>query len=130
MIRLVPQNNINALINTLVTNANLKNVLLMLAQISGSNNDDKNLEKKKAVKVRLECVSLVLGYNKLASIAGLHNTLTQIMPNFSKLQWLDLSHNHLTLLDYNFQELPLVRTLYLHCNYLYDMNNLSQLAKL
>lgn len=72
----------------------------------------------------------MLGYNKLASLVGLHVTLAQIMPSFSKLQWLDISHNHLTTLDYDFKELPLLRTLYLHCNYLFDMNNLVQLARL
>lgn len=52
------------------------------------------------------------------------------MPNFSNLQWLDISHNHLEALDYDFKEMPKLRTLYMHCNYLYDMNNLCKLRHL
>lgn len=88
------------------------------------------MEKKRAVKIKLECVSLILGYNKLGSITNLGTTLDMIMPCFEKLQWLDLSHNHLETLDYNFKGLPLLRTLYLHCNYLFDMNNLTVLSHL
>jgi Leucine-rich repeat (LRR) protein len=75
-------------------------------------------------------VSLILGYNKLKSIATFGTIVPQIMPSFAKLQWLDISHNHLETLDYDFKTVPLLRTLYLHCNYLFDMNNLIKLSNL
>jgi Leucine-rich repeat (LRR) protein len=43
------------------------------------------------------------------------------------LAWIDLSHNLLTEIDYDFKDFAKVRTLYLHCNY---FNNLTELVKL
>lgn len=51
------------------------------------------------------------------------------MPNCYSLQWLDLSHNYLERLDYGFKEFPQLKSLYLHCNYLYDLNDFTQLSE-
>ena len=50
------------------------------------------------------------------------------MPSHTNLQWLDISHNYLQHLDYDFKHYPLLRTLYIHSNYLYDLNDLNQLS--
>jgi Leucine-rich repeat (LRR) protein len=46
----------------------------------------------------------------------------------ANLQWLDLSHNYLEKLDYDFADFVHLRTLYLHCNFLYDLNDFTQLS--
>lgn len=52
------------------------------------------------------------------------------MTTFQNLQWIDLSHNYLETLDYDFQDIPQLKMLYLHCNYIYDMNQLKKLQHL
>jgi Leucine-rich repeat (LRR) protein len=52
------------------------------------------------------------------------------MDNLNDLQWIDLSHNHLVDLDYGFEEIPHLKTLYLHCNFLFDFNTLEKLKLL
>ena len=44
------------------------------------------------------------------------------------LQWVDLSHNYLMNLDYDFADFPNIKTLYLHCNYLHSFDELVKLT--
>ena len=37
------------------------------------------------------------------------------------LLWIDVSHNYLTTLDYNFSDFNSLKTLYLHCNFIADL---------
>jgi Leucine-rich repeat (LRR) protein len=53
-----------------------------------------------------------------------------IMENCTNLQWIDVSHNYLLSLDYNFKDFPHLKTLYLHCNFLFDLNELEKLKEL
>jgi hypothetical protein len=46
------------------------------------------------------------------------------------LQWIDLSHNYLQNLDYDFADFPKLKSLYLHCNYLYSFDDLMKLTNL
>lgn len=46
------------------------------------------------------------------------------------LQWIDLSHNYLQKLDYDFVDFPNLKTLYLHCNYLYSFDELLKISAL
>jgi len=41
--------------------------------------------------------------------------------------WVDLSHNFLETLDYDFSDFPNLKSLYLHANYIYDLNELLKL---
>lgn len=66
----------------------------------------------------------MLGYNKLRELTGIDTVLSSIMDNLSNLQWIDLSHNYLTTLDYAFPDFPNLKTLYIHCNYLADLSEL------
>jgi Leucine-rich repeat (LRR) protein len=50
------------------------------------------------------------------------------MWDISKLGWVDLSHNLIERLDFDFSNLPNLKSLYLHCNYLYDLKDLLQLS--
>jgi hypothetical protein len=63
----------------------------------------------------------MLGYNKIRELTGLYNILDGIMENPRQLQWIDISHNYLTNLDYDFADFPHLKTVYLHCNYIADL---------
>lgn len=63
----------------------------------------------------------MLGYNKIRDLSGLDTVLGSIMDNISNLQWIDVSHNYLTSLDYNFKEFPHLKTLYIHCNFIVEL---------
>ena len=87
-------------------------------------------QKKKAINVKLVCCSIMLGYNKLRSIQNLSPVLNIVMDNFQSLQWIDLSHNYIQNLDYDFNDFPQLRTLYLHCNFLSSFNDITQLTNI
>jgi Leucine-rich repeat (LRR) protein len=63
----------------------------------------------------------MLSYNKIRELSGLHPVLSGMMQNPSCLQWIDISHNFLTILDYSFEDFPHLKTLYLHCNFISDL---------
>ena len=42
------------------------------------------------------------------------------MHNTKYLGWIDLSHNYLTDLNYDFSDFPDLKSVYLHCNYIAD----------
>jgi Leucine-rich repeat (LRR) protein len=47
----------------------------------------------------------------------------------SKLLWIDLSHNHLTTLDEDISKhFPLVKTFYLHANFIADMSQITKFS--
>jgi Leucine-rich repeat (LRR) protein len=70
----------------------------------------------------------MLCYNKIREIKNFLPVVSFVLPEFEQLQWLDLSHNYLEKLDYNFKEFKHLKALYLHCNFLYDLNDFMQLA--
>ena len=80
--------------------------------------------------INLVCTSLILSYNKLRAIQEFGTVIDSVMPNFKSLQWVDLSHNYLEVIDYDFKEVPALRTLYLHCNYIHDLSHLKKLEHL
>ena len=67
----------------------------------------------------------MLSYNKIRELTGLGDIMSGVMENSHNLQWLDLSHNYLETLTYDFSDFPHLKTLYLHCNFLCDINQLS-----
>lgn len=70
----------------------------------------------------------MLSYNKIRELSQFEPVISTVMPEHTNLQWVDLSHNYLERLDYNFEHYPHLRTLYLHCNYLYDLNDFKLLS--
>lgn len=66
----------------------------------------------------------MLGYNKIRELDGLNTVLDGIMENARNLQWIDISHNYLVNLDYNFEDFPHLKTLYIHCNFIADLAQL------
>ena len=76
------------------------------------------------VKVNLICTTLILSYNQLRSLesANFYNIVNSIMFNCKNLAWIDLSHNYLQDLNYDFSDFPNLKSLYLHVNVIADFN--------
>ena len=119
----MPQNNLNSAVSTMINSSAMKN-------ISSKAKEELEKKKKKCIHIKLVCVSLMLAYNKLRELDQLNAVLAGIMTNSHRLQWLDVSHNYLTHLDYNFQDFPQLKTLYLHCNFIADLGELEKLRHL
>lgn len=54
----MPQNNLNTVVSTLVNSSAMKNISLKAKE-------ELEKKKKKCIQVKLVCVSLMLGYNKI-----------------------------------------------------------------
>lgn len=65
--------------------------------------------------------------NEIRSIEGLPSVLLDVMWNSERLQWLDLSYNYLETIDLDLLAFRNLKTLYLHGNYI---NNLEETKKL
>ena len=91
-------------------------------------NANKNFEEikinKKIVKVTLVCSTLILSYNQIRSLEGqnFYQVVKSVMINCKNLAWIDLSHNYLTDLNYDFSDYQNLKSLYLHVNYISDFN--------
>lgn len=73
---------------------------------------------------------MILSYNKIRSLESFPLHVGIVMKNYDQLQWLDLSHNYLTTLNYDFKDLKNLKSLYLHCNYLKDIAELLKIRHL
>ena len=80
-----------------------------------NNNNSKNIngkkdlemnKKSKKIKIELQCTSLLLCHNTLSSIRDFKPIIDSIMFNPEHLRWIDLSHNNLETLDYDFIDFP------------------------
>jgi len=57
--------------------------------------------------------------------------LNDVMWNCDRLLWIDLSNNHLTTIDEDLAgNFPLLKTLYLHGNYMMDMTVITKFREL
>lgn len=106
----------------------LQNSANLYSNINERINKQNILKSKKKKKIQLVTCSLILGYNKISCIEGIHNICDSIFINgFESLQWLDLQHNHLVSISPDIVKLPNLKSLYLHANYI---NNMRELVKL
>eukprot|EP00825_Cyclidium_porcatum_P042223 TRINITY_DN5736_c0_g1_i4.p1 TRINITY_DN5736_c0_g1~~TRINITY_DN5736_c0_g1_i4.p1 ORF type:complete len:336 (-),score=86.95 TRINITY_DN5736_c0_g1_i4:246-1253(-) len=97
---------------------------------SGKLYEEKKQQQQKKIKINLICTSLILSYNQIRSLDNFPVHIGAVMTNFEQLQWLDLSHNYLVALNYDFKELTQLKSLYLHCNYIKDISELLKLQHL
>lgn len=84
--------------------------------------------KKKVVKTK--CASLFLNNNELRELTGMSAILSKVMWGHNNLLWLDLSSNYLTKIDLEIDEFPNLKTLYLHANYITEMEEVEKLQNL
>lgn len=73
------------------------------------------------------CTSIFLNNNEIRTVLGLRGILESVMWEPSRLEWLDLSYNYLEKIEPELLEFPNLKTLYLHGNYI---SNLEEVKKL
>lgn len=95
---------------------------------SGGRLSDNKRSVVKKKKVNRLTTSLNIGYNQIRNIDGLFDIISRVMEHARRLVWIDLSNNYLTGLCSDFSELPELRSLYLHANYIYDLKEITKLS--
>ena len=85
------------------------------------------MEAKRKKNVHVYCTSLFLQNNELRTVTNLRHTLNFVMWYPERLEWLDLSYNYLERIDPELLEFPYLKSLYLHGNYI---SNLDEVRKL
>lgn len=96
-------------------------------QLLGRKNEDTKVEAKRKKLVAVQCTSIFLNNNEIRTIVGLRSILDSVMWEPSRLEWLDLSYNFLEKIEFELLEFPNLKTLYLHGNYI---SNLEEVKKL
>ena len=91
--------------------------------------DDTKVEAKKKLVVPTKTLTLFLQNNELRSLVGMAETLEIVMWNSKNLLWLDISYNYLTTIDDDLLDFPELKTLYLHGNYIQNLEQTKKLQK-
>ena len=76
------------------------------------------------------CTSLFLNNNEIRTIVNLRTTLDTVMWNPYNLEWLDLSYNYLEKIEPEILQFPNLKTLYLHGNYIQNLEEVRKLQDL
>ena len=95
--------------------------------LGGRKAEDTKVEAKRKKKVTVYCTSLFLQNNELRTVTNLRPILNFVMWYPERLEWLDLSYNYLERVDPEILEFPNLKSLYLHGNYI---SNLEEIKKL
>lgn len=62
---------------------------------------------------------------------GIYGVIDKVMFNsVQHLQWLDLQHNYLVTLSDELVKFPNLKSVYLHCNYIWDMKEFTKITNL
>ena len=92
--------------------------------------EDQKVEAKRKKKVQIYCTSLFLNNNEIRSVVGLRSILDFVMWNPQRLEWLDLSYNYLERIEPEILNFPCLKTLYLHGNYISNLEEVKKLSDL
>jgi len=122
-IKIIPESSIQSLL--VQHNHTLQNI----SKAAGKGGDEGKLTQIKKVKVKLTCTSLILSDNKIPHLDNLYKVVDQVMFDSNMLCWLDLSHNYLTNISDEMSKFPNLRTLNLHRNYIYKLEDFIKLQK-
>ena len=103
------------------------------------NKIEKKEEKKKVkIKHKKYVNSFNVSNNKLTSLAGIYEVLTELLPELTfksklgkveLLQWIDISRNKLTDISPDVQKLPFLKILYVHGNNIQEIEKVTALSK-
>lgn len=93
----------------------------------GRKNEDTKVEAKRKKMVNVICTSIFLNNNELRTVIGLRSILDSVMWEPSRLEWLDLSYNYLQKIEPEILEFPNLKTLYLHGNYIANLEEVKKL---
>lgn len=95
--------------------------------MGGRKVEEAKTETKKKIIVQKKTQALFLQNNEIRTIVTLPQVLEDVMYNSRQLTWLDLSYNLLENIEADLLEFPYLKTLYLHGNYI---SNLDETKKL
>ena len=95
--------------------------------LGGRKTEDTKVETKKQIVVKKETLTLFLQNNELRNLIDMAEVLEAVMWNSQRILWLDLSYNYLVDIEDELLKFPELKTLYLHGNYI---SNLEQTRKL
>ena len=99
--------------------------------MAGRKNDDANkIEAKRKKQVNVICTSLFLNNNEVRTLCNLRTTLDFVMWNPQNLEWLDISYNYLDKIEPEILQFPCLKTLYLHGNYISNLEEVKKLQDL
>ena len=95
--------------------------------MGGRKVEETKTETKKKIIVKKQTTTLFLQNNHFRSVTDLPKVLLDVMYNSQNLIWLDLSYNYLETIENDLLEFEQLKTLYLHGNYI---SNLEETKKL
>jgi len=95
--------------------------------MGGRKVEEAKTETKKKIIVTKKTHALFLQNNEIRTIATLPSVLEDVMYNSQNLIWIDLSYNYLETIEADLLQFPLLKTLYMHGNYI---SNLDECKKL
>lgn len=96
----------------------------------GRKNEDTKVEAKRKKQVNVFCTSLFLNNNEIRTVLNLRPILDIVMWNPQNLEWLDLSYNYLEKIEPEILNFPNLKTLYLHGNYISNLEEVKKLQDL
>jgi Leucine-rich repeat (LRR) protein len=99
-------------------------------QLLGRKNEDTKVEAKRKKVVNVVCTSVFLNNNELRTVSGLRTILDSVMWEPHRLEWLDLSYNYLERIEPELLQFPNLKTLYLHGNYISNLEEVKKLQDL
>jgi Leucine-rich repeat (LRR) protein len=118
------------LINSNERGPRMGNMDLVQLGTSGTQGEETKKEGARKKSVKKVWRTLMLNNNEIRSINSLLPTLEVVMNFPSKLKWLDLSFNYLTKIESEILNFPELKTLYLHGNYIYQLEEARKLGNL
>ena len=95
--------------------------------MGGRKVEEAKTETKKKIVVQKKTQTLFLQNNEVRTVLGLSDVLSDVMFNHQSLIWLDLSYNYLETIETDLLDFPCLKTLYMHGNYI---SNLDETKKL
>ena len=98
--------------------------------MGGRKVEETKTETKKKIVVKKTTTALFLQNNELRAVASLPLVLTEVMvcDPYSNLLWLDLSYNYLEAIEDDLLQLPNLQTLYMHGNYISNLEETKKLS--
>mmetsp|Transcript_41216 Transcript_41216/g.30299 ORF Transcript_41216/g.30299 Transcript_41216/m.30299 type:complete len:192 (-) Transcript_41216:29-604(-) len=97
--------------------------------MGGRKQEDAKAKQERKKQVVVYCTSLFLNNNELRSIKGLSEVLQSVMWYPERLEWLDLSYCLLDKVEMELVNFPMLKTLYLHGNYIQNMDEIQLLKE-
>lgn len=96
----------------------------------GRKNEETKAEAKRKKIVNVVCTSIFLNNNEIRTVVNLRSVLDSVMWEPHRLEWLDLSYNFLERIEPEILNFPNLKTLYLHGNYIQNLEEVKKLQDL